>query len=228
MKKAEPDAFDARGHRRCGDAVEPLEDLPQLGHRYADAAIAHADCGGPRAGLRQLHGDRHLVARCADGVVHQVEHHRLEVVLVAQDARRSAVRKRRLVGQLARREAISRLRKRQAFVYDLREIDRAESSACLRRTETPGAQHLFDGSEQSIAVLHHHLVELLPLALVDLALLQRLQVQLHRRKRCLQLVGDGVDEVLVLLVPADFTDEKDRVEDGAGDDEGKRMRPAMR
>ena len=64
-------------------------------------------------------------------------------------------------------------------------------------------------------------VELLPLRFVDLAVLQRLQVQLHRRDRRLQLVRDGVDERLVLLVAPDLAHQEDGVEDDAGDDERK-------
>ena len=63
--------------------------------------------------------------------------------------------------------------------------------------------------------------EALSLGLVDGSVLQRLQVQLHRRDRRFQLVGDGVDERLVLLVAADLAHQEDRIEHDAGDDEGK-------
>ena len=75
----------------------------------------------------------------------------------------------------------------------------------------PGPQHLVDGVQQTIAVLQHDLVELAPLRVVQLAGLQCLQVQPDRRDRCLELVGHGVDERVVLLVAADLAHEEDGV-----------------
>ena len=84
-----------------------------------------------------------------------------------------------------------------------------------------GLEHLFDGLLQPVGVGEHDAVELAPLRLADLARLQRLQVQADRRDRRLQLVRDGVDERVVLVVAAQLAHEKHRVDDDAGDDEGE-------
>jgi hypothetical protein len=89
------------------------------------------------------------------------------------------------------------------------------------RADSARPEHLLDCSEQPVAVLDHDAVELLPLRFVNLAVLQRLQIQLHRRDGCLELVRDGVDERLVLLVAPDLADQEDCVENDAGDDERK-------
>jgi len=60
---------------------------------------------------------------------------------------------------------------------------------------------------------------------VELARLQRLQVQSNRRHRRLQLVGDGVDEGIVLLVAPDLANEENRIDDHAGDDHQEEDRP---
>ena len=73
--------------------------------------------------------------------------------------------------------------------------------------------------EQPVAVLEHDAVELLPLLVVELAALQGLEVQADRRDRRLQLVRDGVDERVVLLVAPDLAHQEDRVEHEPGDDQ---------
>ena len=62
----------------------------------------------------------------------------------------------------------------------------------------------------------------MPLLVVERARLQRFQIQPDRRDGRLQLVGDGVDEGVVLLVAADFEHEEDGVDDQAGDDQAER------
>ena len=175
-------------------------------------------------GLLELDGDLHLRPGVLDGVVHQVRHHRLQIVLVAEHLQRRAVDVPRLaVGQRVRRQVMARPRQRQALLDDRAE-DRPASWLARRslRAELAGAQHLLDRARaagrcpRSITP-----VELLPLRLVDRPVLQRLQIQLHRRDRRLQLVGDGVDERLVLLVAPDLAHQEDGVEHDAGDDEGK-------
>ena len=83
----------------------------------------------------------------------------------------------------------------------------------------PGLQHLLDGLLQPLGVGEHHAIELAPLRLAHLARLQRLEVQANRRDRRLQLVRDGVDERVVLIVASDLAHEKHRVDDDAGDDQ---------
>ena len=81
------------------------------------------------------------------------------------------------------------------------------------------AQHLLDEPEQAIAVLEHDTVELLPLFGIQLATLQCFQVEADRGQRRLQLVGDRVDERIVLLVAPDLAHEKDGVEHEPADDD---------
>ena len=74
---------------------------------------------------------------------------------------------------------------------------------------------------QPVGVGQHDVVELAALRVADLARLQRLEVQADRRDRRLQLVGDGVDEAVVLLVALDLAHQEHRVDDEAGDDEAE-------
>ena len=87
----------------------------------------------------------------------------------------------------------------------------------------PCAEDLLDEVHQPVAVLQHHVVELVPLRLVDggPARLQRFQMKPNRCDWRLQLVRHRVHERVVLLVEPDLADEKGRVEDEAGDDGGK-------
>ncbi len=91
----------------------------------------------------------------------------------------------------------------------------------MRRQREPraaGLQHLLDRLQQAVAVLEHDAVELAALVLVEIAGLERLQVQTNRRHRRLQLVRNGVDEGVVLFVAPDLTHQEDGVEHHAGDD----------
>ena len=67
----------------------------------------------------------------------------------------------------------------------------------------------------------HDVVELVALRLADRARLQRLEVQPDRGDRRLQLVGDGVDEAVVLLVALDLQHQEHGVDDQAGDDQAE-------
>jgi len=91
------------------------------------------------------------------------------------------------------------------------------------RVKVDGVQHLLDRMDQAVAVAQHDVVELAPrgFAQAGIACLQRVQVQADRGDGRLQLVGDGVDERVVLLVAPDLPDQKRGVEDEAGDDGGK-------
>ena len=102
------------------------------------------------------------------------------------------------------------------------EIDRHRAGVTELGAHARRAQHLVDGPHQPAGVLDHDPVELLPRGLVDGPALQGLQVQTNRRDGGLQFVGDGVDERVVLLVPPNLADEKDRVEHDPGDDERER------
>ncbi len=87
----------------------------------------------------------------------------------------------------------------------------------------PGEEHLLDEVEQAVAVFEHHVVELVPLVFVHAraACLEGLEVKPDGSHRRLQLVRDGVDERVVLLVAPDLANQERRVEDEAGDDGGE-------
>ena len=68
---------------------------------------------------------------------------------------------------------------RQAFLDHAAEVDRHRARPPQLGAEVPGAQHLLDRPLQAVAVLQHRAVELLPLGLVDGAVLQGLQIQLQ-------------------------------------------------
>ena len=99
---------------------------------------------------------------------------------------------------------------------------RLSRTRAIRRRREPvaaGPQHLVDRVQQPIAVLQHDAVELATFVLVEVSRLERLQIEANRRHGRLQLVGDRVDERVVLLVAADLADQKDGVEHEAGDDD---------
>ncbi len=115
---------------------------------------------------------------------------------------------------------MQRSRAREAFLDHAVQIDAAQVQlATAGGSDAAGAQHLFDGGQQPVAVLHHGAVELLALGFVDGAGLQRFQVQPDGRDRSLQLVRDGVDEGVVLFVAPDLADQKRGVQHHADDDD---------
>src|ERR1700693_2866596 len=76
--------------------------------------------------------------------------------------------------------------------------------------------------QQALGIEQHQLVELPPLRFSYLESLQSLKVEPDGRDRRLQFMGDRIDETVMLLVAANFADEKNRIEDEAGDDGAKK------
>src|ERR1051325_7740801 len=66
--------------------------------------------------------------------------------------------------------------------------------------------------QQSIAVSEHDVVKLETLMFINVASLQGFEIETNRRDRCLQLVRDGVDERVVLLVSSYLANQERRVE----------------
>src|SRR5262249_21285523 len=75
------------------------------------------------------------------------------------------------------------------------------------------AQHLFDALQQSITVSEHDAVKLLPLLFIDFTCLECFQIEPDRRYRSFQLVCDGVDKRVVLLVAPYLANQERRVDD---------------
>src|SRR5208337_1255564 len=86
---------------------------------------------------------------------------------------------------------------------------------------TSRAQHLLNCSDQPLGVFQHHLVELAALLLVQVALLQRLQIQPDGSDRRFQLVGHCIQEAVLLLVAPDLAHQKDGIEYDARDNKAE-------
>src|SRR5689334_22002150 len=84
-----------------------------------------------------------------------------------------------------------------------------------------GFEHLLDGAQQAIGVVDHEAVEIRALGFVHLAALQSLQVETDGSDGGFKFVSDGVDETVMLLVAADFTNQEAGVQDDAGGDGGE-------
>src|ERR1019366_7595281 len=82
-------------------------------------------------------------------------------------------------------------------------------------------QHLFHGAHEALGVDEHRLVKLAALILVHFALLQRFQIETNGGDRSLELVSNGIDEAVVLLVAPDFAHQKDGIENESGDNGAK-------
>ena len=162
------------------------------------------------------HADLRRRRRVLDGVVDQVPDRRLQLLgspstTDRAGSSRSFVAQRLVVQPEARPRQLHALARPSPP-----RLIRVRALAPPRpRADAAGAQHLLDRVQQPVAVLEHDPVELAPLGLVELAGLERLQVEPDRRHRRLQLVGDGVDEGVVLLVAADLAHQEDGVEHDA-------------
>ena len=188
-------------------------------HAYALVANAKRD---PRlVRLLELDRDPHLRAGVLDRVVDEIGHDHLQLVLVPEHVPLCAVGPRFPVGQRLGGQPIARPRQRQALLHEGADVHGQPVAMADARADLPGAQDLIDRDEQPIAVLQHRPVELLALCLVHVVILEGLQVELQGRHGRLQFVGHGIDERLVLVVPPDFANQEDGIENDAGDDEGK-------
>ncbi len=92
-------------------------------------------------------------------------------------------------------------------------------------TDAAGAQDLFDGRQQAVAILQHDAVELLALGFIHRARLQRFEIQPDGGDRSFQFMCDGVDEGVVLLIAADFADQEDGIQHDAADDHRQQQDP---
>ena len=106
-----------------------------------------------------------------------------------------------------------------ALSKDLLDIDRGAQLIAGTLSHFASLQHLLDRRQQAIAVGQHDPVELLPLRLGDGPPLECFEVEADRGDRGLQFVGDGVEKAVLPFVTAHFADEKDGIEDDAGDEQ---------
>src|SRR5579885_2866657 len=122
-----------------------------------------------------------------------------------------------------RAQVMEGARARQALFHGGVQVDRRTEGLAAGRADSPGAQHLLDGGEQPLAVVHHDAVEFLAPGFIHFPRLQRFQVQPDGRHRSFQLVGYRVDERVVLGVAADLPHQEGRVEDHAANDGGQQQ-----
>ena len=205
------------------DAVEAPEDPLQLGGGDADALVAHADGdaalvhGGSSSTATRTPSPEYLIALSS-----RFETRRLQLVGIAEHRRlsRTVARRSEYVERLGL-EVMPHARQLEALAHQCRAGRRGTwwSTTRLRAACVPPAAPARSSWSSRSRVVEHHAVELAPLLLRQLAALQRLQVQPDRRDRRLELVGDGVDERVVLLVAPDLAHQEDRIEDEARDDE---------
>src|ERR1700733_3348393 len=172
-------ALDPSG-QGSGDAIKTLEDLFQLHLRDAWALVAHSqryELIVHRLGLYQhLHGASGIF----DGVVDQIGYSGAHFVQIAQDRnRRPGVILERLGSQ-----PVQRADSREAFINDAIQIDLAEvQPAAAGGTDAAGAEHLLDGGQQAIAILHHGAVKLLAFGFFDGPGLEGFEVEADRCDR---------------------------------------------
>jgi len=88
-----------------------------------------------------------------------------------------------------------------------------------------GFEYLLDGREETVGVGEHDLVELLFLLFGGCAALECFEVETDAGDGSFEFVGDGVEEGVLALVTADLADEKDGVENDAGDQDGEEDDP---
>ncbi len=87
--------------------------------------------------------------------------------------------------------------------------------------EMTGSQHLLHGIDQAVGILQHDAVETFALRLIEVARLQRLQVETDGGDRRLQLMRDRVDEAVMLFAAAHLAHQKNGVQGDSGDDESE-------
>src|SRR6266498_3023377 len=115
-----------------------------------------------------------------------------------------------------------RKREVNALTRQRRHVDRRLCDYLRLLPQGASLQHLINGVMQPVGIREHDVVEATPLLVAQRARLQRLEIEADRRNRRLELVGDGVDEGVVLLVAAYLEHEEDGVDDQSSDDEAER------
>ena len=203
-----------RDAERSRHAIEAAEDALQFGLGNAGTAVgdAHRDSGRRMRSVSTVtltSGPEYFTA--------------LSTMLVTA-ARISSGSPRTAAGPLPAgsagllRDVVQRAHALDGGAHDFIEIDAGEVELVAAEAEAAGAQDLLDGGEQTVAIVQHDAVELVALGVVDGAGLEGLEVEADGGDGSLQLMGDGVDEGVVLFVAADFPHQKDGVEHDAADD----------
>src|ERR1700756_3056331 len=168
-------------------------------------------------GRSELDGDIDILSRIFDRIVEHVEHCGTQLFRVAEDPRSYAV-DRFLVTHCIRLQVMTRAREIDAFAHQGAELHFHAVASGAFISGLAGSENLFDRAEQTICVEQHQLVEFAALCIFYLTLLQGFQVQANGSYGGLQFMGNRVNEAVVLLVTANFVDEKNCVESNSGND----------
>jgi hypothetical protein len=91
-----------------------------------------------------------------------------------------------------------------------------------------GFQHLLDGAKESIGVIEHNAIKVATLGFVELPAFESLQVQANGSDGRLKFVCHYIEKAILLLISADFADEKDGVDQQPAMMSPKKMTPSTR
>ena len=213
MKSPRPGA-DATPPHLGADAVEAGEDEGQVRAAHPDAVVAHPHVGLAVGVAPHLDLDLDAVPRVLDRVVEQVDDRRLQGLRVPGHAQAG----RPLVADGLLRELVPGGGELDRVAGDAGEVERprvGHRPVGVHR----GVQDVVDGRVQPLDVLPHRPVELRAPLGGHVAVLERVEVELERGHRRLQLVGDGAHEVRLPLVEAHLAQQQDDDEHEAGDEE---------
>src|SRR5262249_25608862 len=218
-EQAQPRALDlARG--RAVHTIKAFEDALELGPRDAHAVVAHAQHHAVNVGRQHIDNDRWLAAGILHRVFDQVGDGRAQLFRIADQ--RKGFRGLGAKPQGIWGEPVAKAGQLQAVMNDRREVHVLPVAARAALADLARAQHLLYRSQEAVRVIQHQPVEIAALVLIQTASLQRLQVETDGGDRRFQFMSDRVQEAVLLLVSADFPDQKDRVQDQAGDDQAEK------
>src|SRR5579875_3117592 len=99
-------------------------------------------------------------------------------------------------------------------------IDGRETENAIGWTNASGAQNLLDSGKQPFTIREHGLIKLFAFAVLDCTSHQRLQIEPNRGDRSFQLVRNGINKCIMLLVPPNCPDQEDGVQHYAANDDG--------
>jgi hypothetical protein len=218
-EEAESGAFDLDLVIR-GSAVEALEDTLELAGKEAEAGVGDGEFGPGIALDGEAAGDVNSFGGVLYGVIEEVEDGGAEVFDVGEDEEADAAGDV-LEGDVFGLEVMAEEHSGDAFGDEGMELDAGALLNALALAELSGLEHGFDGGEEAVAVFAHDGVEALALLLVAGMTLEGFEVEPDAGDGGLELVGNGLEEGVLALVAADFTDQEDGVDDDAGDEDGE-------
>lgn len=200
-----------------GDAIKTVEDALEVGWQNANPFIADADSQAICSEQLKAHSDFNVAG---GGVFHRiiedVEKRAAQVFCIAFDDERCAIG---IVDDVYR--FFGKVVATTSFFYaGLRKgahVQRQANGRCFALAGFSCAKNLLYGSEEPVIVLQHHAIELLSLLFIDRALHERFEIEANGSDGSFEFVREGVEKAVLPLGAADLADEKDSVDDHAGD-----------